>query len=64
MSLGLFHVVDQQDVKPIVKQMFVSLNGKVPEDLNVVIPDHFVWFYSPVFTMLKIVLSTYGPVYY
>ena len=61
---GLFFVVDQHDVSPILKQMLVSPNGKVPEDLGVVIPDYFFWFYSPVFTVLKIVLSTNGSVYY
>ena len=40
--------------------MLVNLDGKVPEDLGVVIPDYFFWFYPPVFTVLKIVLSTYG----
>ena len=45
---------------PIVKQMHVSLNGEVSEDLGVIIPDYFFWFYPPVFT----VLTTYGPVYY
>ena len=49
-------------VRPIVKQMLVSLDEKVPEDLGVVIPDYFFWFYPPFFTVLKIVLSTYGPV--
>ena len=31
--------VDQRDVRPIAKQMLVSLNGKVSEDLGVIIPD-------------------------
>ena len=44
--------------------MLVSLDGKVPEDLGVVISDYFFWFYPSVFLVLKIVLSTYGPVYY
>ena len=61
---GLFFIVDQHDVRPIVKQMLVSLDGKVPEDLGVVIPDYFFWLYPPVFTVLKIVLGTYGSVYY
>ena len=61
---GLFYIVYQHGVRPIVKQTLVSLDGKVPEDLGVVIPDHLFWFYPPVFTVLKIVLSTYGPVYY
>ena len=34
---GLFLIVNQHDVRPIVKQMLVCLNGKVPEDLGVVI---------------------------
>ena len=38
---GLFFIVDQHNVKPIIKQMLVSLNGKVPDDLGVVIPDYF-----------------------
>ena len=61
---GLFFTVDQQDVRPIVNQMLVSLDGKVPEDLGVVIPDYIIWFHPPVFTVLKIVPSTYGSVYY
>ena len=36
--------------------MLVSLDEKVPEDLGVVIPDYFFWFYPPVFTVLKIVV--------
>ena len=63
-EVGLFFIVYQHDVRPIVKQMLVSLDGKVLEDLGVVIPDYFVWFYPPVFAVLEIVLSTYGPVYY
>ena len=42
----------------------VSLNGKVLEELGVLIPDHFFWFCPPVFTVLNIVLSTYSPVSY
>ena len=61
---SLFLEVDQHDVRLIVKQMLVSLDWKVPEDLGVVAPDYFFWFYPPVFTVLKIVLGTYGPVYY
>ena len=61
---SLFFIVYQHDVRPIVKQMLVSLDGKVTEDLGVVIPDYFFWFYPPVFTMLQIVLGIYGPVYY
>ena len=38
---GRFFIVDQHDVRPIVKQMLVSLDGKVPEDLGVVLPDYF-----------------------
>ena len=52
---GLFLVVDQHDVRPIVKQMLVSLDGEVPKD--------FFWFYPPVFTVLKVLLSTNDPVY-
>ena len=59
-----FFIVYQHDVRLIVKQMLVSLDGKVPDDLGVVAPDYFFRFYPPVFTVLKIVLSTYGPVYY
>ena len=36
---GLFFIVDQHDVRPIVKQMLVSLDGKVAEDTVVIIPD-------------------------
>ena len=61
---GLFFIVDQHDVRPIVNQMLVSLDEKVSDDLGVVSPDYFFWFYSPVFTVLKIVISTYCPVYY
>ena len=43
--------------------MLVSLDGKVPEDVGVVILDYFLWFYPPIFTVLKIVIRTYGPVY-
>ena len=57
-------IVKQMLVRPIVKQMLVSLDGKVPEDLGVVIPDYFFGFYPPVFTMPKIFLSAYGPIYY
>ena len=63
MKSVLFFVIDQQNVRPKVKLMLVSLNREVPEDLGVVIPDNFFWFYSPVFTVLKVVLRTYGPVY-
>ena len=38
---SLFFIVDQYDVRLIVKQMLVSLDRKVPEDLGVVVPDHF-----------------------
>ena len=47
-----------------MNQMLASLDRKFSEDLGAVIPDYFFWFYSPVFTVLKIVLSTYCPVYY
>ena len=56
---GLFLVVDQHDVRPIVKQVLVSLDGEVPEDLGVIILQYFFWFYPPVFTVLNVVLSTY-----
>ena len=55
MKSVLFFVIDQQNVRPIVKLMLVSLNREVPEDLGVVISDYFFWFYSPVFTVLMIV---------
>ena len=63
-EVGLFLVVNQHDVRLVVKQMLVSLDGEVPENLGVIIPDYFIWSYAPVFTVLKVVLSTYGPVYY
>ena len=50
-AAGVFFIVDQHDVRSMVKQMLVSLDRKVPEDLDVVIPDYFFWFYSPVFTV-------------
>ena len=55
---GLFFKFDQNDFKPIVKQMLVILDGNVPEDLGVVILYYFFWFYPPVISVLKIVLST------
>ena len=61
---GLFLVVGQHNGRLIVKHMNVSMNKKVLEDIGVIIPDYFFWFYSPVFTVLKAELSTYGPVYY
>ena len=61
---GLFHIVDQHDFRPIVKQILVSLDEKILEDLGMIIPDYFFWCYPPVFTVLKVVLSTYSPVYY
>ena len=61
---GLFFIVDQHDVRPIVKQVHVSLGKKVLEDPGVIIPDYFFWSYPPVFTVLQVVLSTYDPVYY
>ena len=60
---GLFFIVDQHDVRPIVKQMLVSLDEKVSENFVVVIPDYIFWFYPPVFTMPKILLSAYDPIY-
>ena len=53
----MFFIVDQHNIKPILKQMLVSLDGKVPEDLSDVLTDNFFWFYPPAFTVLKIVLS-------
>ena len=44
--------------------MLVGLDKEVPEDLGVIVPDYSFWFYPPVFTARKIVLSTYGAVYY
>ena len=61
---GLFFIVDQHDVRLIVRQMLVGLDGKVSEDHGMIVPDQFFWLYPPVFTMLKVVLSTYGDVYY
>ena len=64
-SLGTaMSIMRPVNVRPIVKQKLVSLDGKVLEDLGAVIPDCFFWFYSPVFTALKTVPSAYGPVYY
>ena len=57
-------IVYQHDVRPIVKQMLVSLDGKVPKDLGWLLLTNFSWFCPPVFTVLKIILSTYVPVYY
>ena len=59
---GLFLVVDQHDFRPIVKQMLVGLDGEVPEDLGVIVPDYYFLFYPPVFTVLKVALRTHGPV--
>ena len=61
---GLFFIADQHNDKPIVKHMLVSLDGKVPEDLGLVIPDYFFWLNPPILTVLKVILSTYSPVYY
>ena len=44
--------------------MLFVLDGEVPEDLGVIVSDYFFWFYSPVFTVIKVVLSIYSPVYY
>ena len=38
---GLFLVVDQRDVRQIVKQMLVSLDEEVLEDLGVIIRNYF-----------------------
>ena len=35
---GLFFIVDQHYVRPTVKQMLVSIDGKVSENLGVFIP--------------------------
>ena len=61
---GLFLVVDQHNVRPFVKQMLIGLDRKISKDRGVIVPDYFFWFYSPVLTVLKVVLSTYGPIYY
>ena len=60
----LFLIVDQHEVKPIVKQMLVSLDGIVSEHLGVIISDELFRSYPPVFTVLKVVCNTYDPVYY
>ena len=60
---GLFLIVDQHYVRLIVKQMLVSPDKKVSEDLGVIIPDYFFWLYPPVFTVLKLVLRTYCILY-
>ena len=44
--------------------LVIAVDGEVPEDLCVIIFDYFFWFYPPVFTVLMVVLSTYGPVCY
>ena len=56
---GLFLAVDQQNFRPIVKQMLAGLNGEVPESL-----DCSFWFYPSIFTLLKAVLSAYSLVHY
>ena len=61
---GLIFIVDQHVVRLIVKQMLVSLDGKVQEDLGVVVLDYFFWIYPQVFTVVNFALSTYGSVYY
>ena len=61
---GLFLVVDQHNVRPFVKQMLIGLDRKISKDRGVIVPDYFFWFYPPVLTVLKVVLSTYGPIYY
>ena len=61
---GLFLVVDQHDARLIVKQMLVSLDEEPPDDFDEIVLDYSFWFYSPVFTVLKVVLSTYSSVYY
>ena len=59
-----FLVVDQHDVRPIVKQMLIRLNGEVPENLGMIVPEYFFWFCSPVFTVLKDYSAHMSPVYY
>ena len=59
-----FLVVDQHNVRPILKQMFFSLDREVSENHGVIVPDYSFWFYPLVFIVLEIVLGTYDPVYY
>ena len=61
---SLFLIVDQHDVRSIVQRVLVSLDRKVLAGLGVDIPDYFFWSYPPVFTVLKVVLSAYGPLCY
>ena len=60
----MFLVVDQHNVRPILKQMFFSLDREVSENLGVIVPDYSFWFCPLVFIVLEIVLGTYDPVYY
>ena len=53
----MFLVVDLHNVRPIGKQMLVTLDREVPEDHGVIVPDYCFFFYPPVFTMLKVVLK-------
>ena len=55
----LFLVVNQHDGRRIVNQVLVGLGGEVPKDFGVIASDYYFWFYSPVFTVLKVILSTY-----
>ena len=59
-----FFIVNQHKVRPKLKQMLVGLYGEVPADLNAIVPDYSFWLYLSVFTVLKVVLSTYGPVHF
>ena len=47
---GLFFIVDQYDVRPIVRQTFVGLDREVPENLGMIVPNYSFWFYPPAFT--------------
>ena len=40
-----------------MKRMLVSLDGKVREDLGVVIPDYFFLFYPPVVVVVVVVVD-------
>ena len=60
----IIKIIDQHDVRQILKQMLISLDRNVPEDFGVFIPNYFFWFHSPVFAVIKILLGKYGSVYY
>ena len=40
------------------------LYEEVPENLSMIVSSYHFWFYPPVFTVLNVLLITYGPVYY